>query len=106
MFPTEFVDSRDDDRLASIRGVVWCVVCEAAICIVVAVGFGVVALLPLAWRPHMDLQKDYSDKTGLPRRLSDVLFEWLLLVAPTILEQSLLERPMPFMPFFSRAGRL
>jgi hypothetical protein len=46
----------------------------------------------------MDLQKDYSDKTGLPRRLSDVLFEWLLLVAPTILEQSLLERPMPFMP--------
>jgi hypothetical protein len=40
VFPTEFVDSRDDDRLSSIRGVVWCVVCEAAICIVVAVGWG------------------------------------------------------------------
>jgi hypothetical protein len=40
VFPTEFVDSRDDDRLASIRGVLWCVVCEAAICIVVTVGWG------------------------------------------------------------------
>ena len=45
-FLTEFVDSRDDDRLASIRGVVWCFVGEVAICIIVAVG--VAALLPLS----------------------------------------------------------
>jgi hypothetical protein len=38
VFPSEFRDSQDYDRLACVRCAVWCVVFEAAICITVAFG--------------------------------------------------------------------
>jgi CheY-like chemotaxis protein len=43
-------------------------------------------------------REDYSKKTGVSRCVSDALFDWLLVVAPVILEQTVLKRPIPPAP--------